>query len=294
MGQLVALAVTRLVSFPLAFSFVANRSAKRHNRACKKCRTVTWRHVDLVNLVVRANVESLTVHIQNLESRDGSTREAAAQALYNLGPRARPSVPALLDALLSEPDNCPWVGTAIVELQPTVSDIPKLRDALHSANQHVRFWAARAIVKLGPEGFPLVPDLIGLLCDPNDPVTDSVAWALGSIGREAVMPLIDAANADDSQLQSRAILALGRYPEHIKAKLPTIVNALDADDRDVRNCAARAICSLAQSAHPDTTIYDEASVATLVDTIERIVGDSSIEVEPDWPQRILGWLKDSA
>ncbi len=252
------------------------------------------RAVSGIQPVGRLSVESLDAHIQNLKSHDHSTRESAAQALHNVGAHAHSAVPALLEALLSEPDACPWVGTAIVTLQPTVGNIPKLREALHSANDHVRFWAARAIVRLGPDASPLIPDLIGLLCDPHHPVTDSVVWALGSIDREAIPPLIDAANGEDLQLQLRAILALGRYPEHIASKLPTILNALDADDPEVRNCAARAICSLAQSAHPNATIHDDVSHATLVDTVERIIADPSIDIEPDWPQRILGWLRGSA
>ncbi len=233
----------------------------------------------------------LDVHLQDLESMDSSRRETAAKALFDLGAEARSAVPALLDALIAEPDACSWVGTAVVELRPTASDIPKLRAGLSSANDSVRFWTARAIVTLGPDAAPLTADLIRVLVDPNFPVTDSVLWALGTIGAASIQPLIEAATGADPKLRCMAVCALGRYPEHITSKLPTILTALDDRDATVRTSAAHAVCRLAQRSYCDVASYDSPTQRALTDALNRIIKDTSIDTAPDWPQRALDWLR---
>jgi HEAT repeat protein len=235
-------------------------------------------------------VASLTAYLKQLREGDAAQRESAAKGLFDLGAESREAVPALLDALISEVDACPWLGTAIVELGPTADDTPKLREALYSNNSHVRFWAARATVNLGIAAFTLTRELIGLLCDQHSPVVDSVIWALGSIGAKAIPSLVEAAKSPNSQLRAQAVLALGRYPEHITSKLPTVLASLDDFDRHVRNCAALAVCSLAQGTHRNAVVDATIASPTLVHALERIASDPSFEVERQWPQRLLGWL----
>ena len=232
--------------------------------------------------------------IDDLKFSDPARREAAAHALHDLGDGARLAVPALFDAILREPDACPWVGTAFTRLGHLAPDIDALASALHSENSHVRFWAARTAVKLGPVAEPLIPDLISLLCDTHQPVTDSVVWALGSIGHAAITPLITAARADDAQLRARAVLTLGRYHENAALKLPQIIKSLDDADPTVRKHAAHAVCSLGQFAHPDRSVYDTDTFALLLGALDRIADDSTIDVDAEWFDRICGWLGPSA
>ena len=232
--------------------------------------------------------------ISDLRSSDSATRELAARALHEIGAEAKPAVQSLFDAILREPDACPWVGTALTQLGPLAPDMKSLALALRHKNSHVRFWAARTAVKLGPTAEPLIPDLIALLCDTHYPVTDSVVWALGAVGRSAIAPLIAAACGNDADLRARAVLALGRYPEHAGEKLPSIVKSLDDPIANVRNHAARAICSLGQSAHHDQSIYDSDTFAILTTALERIASDPTIDVDTEWLGRIRGWLRRGA
>ncbi|MDX1929432.1 MAG: HEAT repeat domain-containing protein [Pirellulaceae bacterium] len=232
--------------------------------------------------------------IKDLESSDPATREAAAHTLHDLGDDARLALPALFSAILREPDACPWVGTALARLGHLAPDIDALSSALRSENSHVRFWAARIAVNLGPDAEPLIPDLISLLCDTHHPVTDSVAWALGSIGHAAILPLVSAARSDDAQLRARAVLALGRYHENAALKLPEIIKSLDDADSSVRKHAAHAVCSLGQSAHPDSSVYDADTLALLLGALDRIGADSTIDVDEEWFGRICGWLRPNA
>lgn len=236
-------------------------------------------------------MDQLQAYIDNLQSADPEIREGAARALHDFGKVARPAVSALLKALTTEPDACPWIGTAIIELGPSESDINEIRSALKSDNSHTRFWAARASVKLGPDGESLVPDLILLLCDENLPVRDSVVWALGSIGQAAIPSLIAAAKDADPVLRTKATVALGCYPQHAALKLPTIIDALNDRVRDVRNHAARALCSLGQAAHQDPCAYDSETLAALTASLHRLLNSSAIDVDGEWLQRILGWLQ---
>lgn len=222
-------------------------------------------------VVLPRPMDELQHLISDLRSSDAATREVAAQALHDFGAEAKPAVQSLFDAILQEPDACPWVGAALTQLGPLAPDMKSLALALQSKNPHVRFWAARTAVKLGPEAEPLIPDLIALLCDPNHSVIDSVVWALGAIGRSAITPLIAASRCNDPELRARAVLALGRYPEHAEKKLPAIVESLDDSIANVRNHAARAICSLGQSTRPDPCVYDADTCAMLITGLNRIV-----------------------
>ena len=234
---------------------------------------------------------SISANVRKLECEDSAERESAGEALYHLA--ATGAMPSLLNALIAETDACPWIGTAIVEIGPSKDDIPKLRVALRSPNSHVRFWAARACVKLGTSARPLIGDLIRLLNDSHHPVSDSACWALGSIGARSIPKLIEVATGDDAEMRGRAILALGRYAEDLEQRLPTVLDSLDDPDGSVRSCAARAICSLGQQVHGKTEAYSTTTIKSLVDALEKISSGAAIEIETDWPQRVLGWLKSS-
>lgn len=243
---------------------------------------------------MRPKMDELQHLVSDLKSSDAATREAAAHALHDLADKAKPAVPALFNAIIRESGACPWVGTALTRLGPLDPDMKALASALRSKNSHVRFWAARTAVKLGPTAERLIPELISLLCDHHQPVTDSVVWALGSIGPAAITPLIEAARGHDAQLRARAVLALGRYHENTDLKLPEIIRSLNDPVANVRNHAASAVCSLGQSAHPDPSVYDSDTLAILLSALDRIANDSTIDVDAEWLGRIRGWLRPIA
>ncbi len=97
--------------------------------------------------------------------------------------------------------------------------------------------------------------------------------------------------SNDPELRARAVLALGRYPEHAEEKLPIIIESLDDPIANVRNHAARAICCLGQFADPDRNIFDADTSAMLITAFDRIESDRLIDVDTDWLGRIRGWLR---
>lgn len=243
---------------------------------------------------MRLIVDQIQHFIDDLKSPDLAIREAAAHALYDLGDDARQAVPSLYNALLRETGACPWVGTALTRLGPLAPDINALESALGNNNSSVRVWAARTAVRLGPAAEPLISCLIPLLCDPNPAVTDSVRWALDSIGSAAISPLIKVTRDHDAQLRAKAVLALGAYHKNAAVKLPAIISALDDPVANVRNHAARAVCGLAQDAHPDSSVYDPDTFAVLLIALDRISDDASIEVDAEWLDRLRRWHSPSA
>jgi hypothetical protein len=89
-------------------------------------------------------------------------------------------------------------------------------------------------------------------------------------------------------------LALGRYHENAELKLPATIKSLDDPDPNVRKHAARAICSLGQSAHPDPSVFDAETFGSLLGALDRIAYDASIDVDAEWLRRICGWLRPLA
>ncbi len=233
--------------------------------------------------------------ICDLKSPDHAVREAAAKSLSQLGPEARAAVPALIDALISEPSECPSIGRAICTLVTGVAVVNALRTALRNPNSHVRFWASRAIVLLGPGAEPAIPELIEALTDTASPVSDTAAWALGSIGEPSIAPLCEAATNGNNLLRCKALLAIGRYVSHISAKLQTVISALDDDSPDIQRAAALAVCSFAQSVaekrrRENLSAAEQDALPVLRMAIRRIEANPEINEAPDWTSRVAAWL----
>jgi HEAT repeat protein len=233
--------------------------------------------------------------IYDLKSPEHAAREAAAKSLSQLGPAARSAVSALIDALIAEPVECPSIGRAICTLATGVPDVDALRAALRNPNFHVRFWASRALVLLGRGAEPAIPELIQALADTASTVSDTAAWALGSIGEPSIAPLCEAVANGDNLLRCKALLALGRYVDHISAKLQTVISALDDDSPDIQRAAARAVCSLAQGVaekrrRDSLSAAEQDALPPLRMAIRRIEANPGINESPDWTSRVAAWL----
>ena len=243
-------------------------------------------------------MDLIEASIHDLTSRDHSVREAAAKMLFDRKSEAQRAVPPLLATLLEETDACPWVGTALVAIitDAEVSDavLEGLRSALLVSNSQVRFWAARALVKLGPAAQPAIPELIRLIVDREYPVRDSAVWALASIGEASIAPLSEAAGGDDIDLAAMALFALGRYSTHVSLKLQTVFTALDDDRLEIRRAAAHAVCSLLQDFHRQSeyTAAEFEVLRPLHLALRRIDSDSKIDIDRDWIARIERWYAD--
>ena len=129
--------------------------------------------------------------IHDLGSESEDVREAAFEALVNIGPEA---IPALTQALREDEDeDVRWaVVTVLGEIEPeAVEAIPALIQALEKdKDEWVRMAAAEALGEMGPDAVLAIPALIQALGDESAQVRAYVALALGWIGPEARGPFL--------------------------------------------------------------------------------------------------------
>jgi HEAT repeat protein len=120
--------------------------------------------------------------LRSLHSEDALVRAEALEDLGQLGPIARPALPALRQALR---DVDPFVRlgavSALARLNPeTPRELAVILQALRAQDPDVRCVAVRTLVLLGPHAQPVIPDLIRLLrYEDTKAVREAVAFALG-------------------------------------------------------------------------------------------------------------------
>jgi HEAT repeat protein len=161
--------------------------------------------------------------------------------LRDLGPAAKETVPALIEAM-KEPgthDEAVGVLSAI-----GAAAVPELKKALASKVFLLRAGAASALTEIGPAAAPALPDVVKLLSDPDDELrfrgVDAVA-SIGPAARTAIPDLIKLTKDADPNIRLGACTALG----HIGAATPEAVQALTSSLNDpqeyVREQAAGAL-----------------------------------------------------
>jgi hypothetical protein len=238
-------------------------------------------------------LDSLDSYISELASSHPAVREHAARSLFALGVHAKRAIPALLHELDKNDPYQPWIGTAVQNIGARVEDVPQLQKLLHHADVRVRFWAARFAVKMGPAAAPMIADLIFNLSSDDQPWSDSVTWALSSIG-EAAIPSLAAAIANvRSSARPRAIVAVSQSTAATSMLIPLIANSLGSGDQLQWTTSVRCLCSLAESISQGRREVDDEAKRTLVASLIHASRDEYqwlSEVESLWVQRALSAL----
>jgi HEAT repeat protein len=157
-------------------------------------------------------------YISQLTSKDSAQQGAAAEALAQLGPDARPAAAALVRACGTEDDsNREWVTSALEGLGPPPAEQMKDLIALTSDKSlDVAYWAATLLGRLGAAAGPAVPGLTTALeKHAEQAVRERAAWALGQIGPAAksATPALRAAAAGNqprlARMANEALEAVG-------------------------------------------------------------------------------------
>ena len=225
--------------------------------------------------------EAITPLIEALKVEHGMVRRSAAHALKEMGPRAKAAMPALTEALQSDPDDevrCsaalalgsmgPEAIQALTEVLtdtgvrhwrvrvaavnalgnmgpvaiPTLTPVLKDKDV---RNWDVRVAAVHAIANMGSEAIPALTHI--LKNEKDEEFLLRVAYALSSIGSEAIPALTDGLKSEETNVRVAAIGAVGRMgPEAI----PALINALKDEELIVRR---RAVASLNQMGNEATS-----------------------------------------
>jgi HEAT repeat protein len=157
-------------------------------------------------------------YIAQLASKDSAQQAAAAEALAQLGPDARPAALALVRACVTDDDSIrEWVTSALEGLgPPPVEQMRDLIPLVRDKSLDVAYWAATLLGRLGTAAAPAVPALTeSLRAATEQSVREQAAWALGKIGaaaKSAVPALREAAASKQprlSRLATEALAAIG-------------------------------------------------------------------------------------
>jgi HEAT repeat protein len=109
--------------------------------------------------------------------------------------------------------------------QSVNSLIKKLKDK----DSYVRYWAARALGRIGEKAAPAVPALIEALKDENRDVRYWAADTLGDIGKKAapaVPALVEALKDENRHVAVEAAFALGKIGEKAASAVPALIEML--------------------------------------------------------------------
>jgi len=187
--------------------------------------------------------------IEALKDEDKDVRSGAAEALGEIGPAAKPAVPALIEALGDEDSRVPVFAAALVKIGADA--VPALVVALKENKRQVRPWAASILARIGPDARAAIPALVEALRDGRKEVRWGAAHALGGIdpaARAATPALREALKDQDRDVRAAAASALGKVGPDAEAAVPALIQALKDDDQGVRKAAAKALAKIGPDA----------------------------------------------
>ena len=208
---------------------------------------------------------------------EGVRRTAVEQLAHLDDPRA---VQALRDALAMGPPGVRAAAARALAHVETVDALPGLLAASCDADPWVRYYSARSLGR--HRASDAIPVLIGLAtADPVTPVRIAAVEAIAETGDGNGLAQLRPLVLDpDAAVARPALLALGaaRGPE----TRPALVDALRADDRDLRLAAlaalgrraeAGAAAEVAAVAHGDA---DPVVRAAALETLARLGGPNAV------------------
>ena len=233
---------------------------------------------DWLDLVERTDDEArsdradvLQALVATLAAGDVPERCVAALTLGRMGPLAKDSVPALVEALL---DPHPHVAEAAasalkriaVEQSPAAeptTPVPAqgavespafigLIDMLRHDDASLRRQAVVALGETHSVGRDAIPELVAVLEDKDENVRREAARALGKIGSSAAVPslVVALSDAPDEQVRVSAAEALGRIGPRATVAIPALIAALKNAYEGVRDAAASALVRIGFAAAP--------------------------------------------
>jgi HEAT repeat protein len=189
--------------------------------------------------------EKVAAIVAELKSPKPKTRAAAADKLTEMGPLAKPAVPALIQALDDPDKNVRFrVLVTLGHIGPAAAAaVPRMTQLLNDrgADRDVRWAAATYLSYIGSPAESAVPELLRLLEDRDCGLRGGAALALIVLGHrhKGVVPaLLRALEVARSQKDvgvagyaAAALGKLGKDPEHC---VPAILQALQEAGRSPR------------------------------------------------------------
>jgi len=213
-------------------------------------------------------------------------RREAVLALAAIGPKAASAVPALIDVVsedevnalpgvfalgaigppaktgevkvreLAEGENVPLILQTLslwtlARMNPDDDQlvrraVPRLIDALKSAEPAVRTAAARALIDLDPDPEIVRPLVEKVVADADTEVIEDIMDAVAGLGEDAVPPLIEA--LEHEEVRGLVAATIARIGPAAKAAVPALIEALSDENPRIRNEVLFAIAAIGPEA----------------------------------------------
>jgi len=176
--------------------------------------------------------DSLPLLVSALCDADASVREAAAQAIGQMGPEALPHLVRMLghdDKYVRR--NSVWAIGKLGQLAK--SAIGDLCTALRDADPRTAAGAAQALGNMGTDASDAIPSLTEAMRGTNIVLCRLAAKALSQIGRPALPALISHLRHRDPFVRGEAALALGWMGPTAAAAVPSLIDTLRVAGRPV-------------------------------------------------------------
>jgi HEAT repeat protein len=184
----------------------------------------------------------------------GDSRVRLAQVLGRMGPRAKPLLGVLTEALRSpDPAIRPAAALALWQIDRSPLSIPALVDVLSRVRDSaIRAAAADALAEIGPEARPALPVLLQAAqsnggFDTSDlivrPAAARAVWKIDPKTQAWVLPILLESLRDGSYSEARVqtIQTLGDFGPAARSALPALQRATQAFEESIRVAAAEAI-----------------------------------------------------
>jgi HEAT repeat protein len=171
--------------------------------------------------------EALNPLVAVLQDKDAGVREAAAQAVGQMGPDALPHLVAMLrheDKYVRR--NAVWALGRIGPLAKAA--VPDLTAALTDPDPRTAGGAAQALGNMGTDAADAVTALTAAMRGTNIVLCRMAAKALSQIGRPALQALITHLQHRDPFVRGEAALAVGWMGPPAAAAVPGLVEMLKA------------------------------------------------------------------
>jgi HEAT repeat protein len=220
-----------------------------------------------------SRIDHVQRHACELRSEDSDVASAAAETLGSFGPRARPAIPALIDALSRKRDGIDiHAAEALVKVGSAA--VPHLSRTLSHSEADVRMASAWILARMGKGALPAVPKLLQLATDHDLTVRKMAVEAICRAGRsmEAV-PLLVAGLKDDRYLARRlSVSQLASLGAAARGAQGPLIRVLATDgDPTIRDLAAVALARIGKQTaamirafveHQTEIAYQAGSTAT--------------------------------
>jgi HEAT repeat protein len=129
--------------------------------------------------------------------------------------------------------------------------VPDIIQVLGEKDDDARYFAVRALGRMGEEGERAIPTLIAMLRDDELTIPSSTAEAVAAMGPAAVVALQEAAGDTDDGLRYWTAYALGRTKPASAGARVALVGMLDDPYPAVRSQATASLVRIGRPAVPD-------------------------------------------